>query len=1328
MFFLFQILERIENINLVQEKARYHKDCYRNFFLKRTEASSSVGRPKTTEVEEAMKEIIDYLDQNSEECQFSLSKVKEAITGHIPDDRTIKRELEKFYGGNIIITSLVGRPPIITFKDDCNTLMYKQWSQKEYSNDPDSKEERIMTVQKAAEIIRQDIRSRAYETEFYPSPDSFLDNAEMDIPDSLMCFLETIIAKNKRDKSQLNCKIISIAHAIVAATRPRSFVSSILTALSTFLGKTFGSRKLISLLSYLGFCVSYDESLVFESSSVLLESLNLKKPDKESFVQFVFDNADANTNTLDGLNSFHAMGGIQCITPPRKNVVNTTFLRTTNNRNTASGSFGHIPLQYYNKGENSLKAIQIKDVRDTTPTKMSPPHLTWMIGKYLEIPNLKGWNGFMAELTERQPYKKSEILTMPFINQSPSDNNTIYTAILEAVKKCPEHQKTTFVTFDQPLYIKAKQIVSDPSSGLSNVIVRLGGFHLLMSYMGSIGFIMSGSGLQELWKIIYAAASTDVMMKGHAYARALRAHLLTQEALCHVIFSETDFSSGELDAVAQIFSEEEIKIPNDETIENLDKKFNEKLESLKSNGPTAQLWLQYIEMVTLIRDFIQAERTGNWNLHLVTIAKMLPYFCASGHFHYAKCAHLYLQEMSTLKETLPGQEYEKFTKEGLFTIRRSDRFWSGLWSDLTIEQTLMRTMKSQGGLTRGRGITENVLFKWVHSMPTAHKVIESLESFARIDGTHEASGLVDSRPSRLKRDSEDLRSLINWIRDHPPFQISEKLFSLSTGIIGDTQNINCHNSKNVGHIMMEKNLNKTFDEVKFQRKDRVLPLSSVNSYIKVNDVETPIEPLTLFQRISFTKRTQEELKSFFQYELAPYPLSMFDKSGMRKGKKSSLYDMFTPIQNSSSLLTENTIYVIDGGHLLHKVVWQKGELIGDICKRYVEYVTKHYGSDSIVVFDGYPDDATNSTKSAERNRRQRYVSSEILFEPTMPVTVTKDIFLQSSKNKDRIINFLKGYMLEAGIQCEQATEDADTLIVATAFKNAANKTNDFVIVGEDVDLIVLYVDATVKYSYLTNVYFLKPSKQNQERKLFDRKCFAYPDIAKNLLFLHAISGCDTTSALFMQGKKKYANILTKHEDLNDEVKVFREPETDIRVLEKVGQKFLVLLYGGDTDMSLNDLRFKNFSSYLIKSKTNLACLPPTEAAANQHIRRTYLQVQKWLGRDSHISPLQYGWKRTFEGIVAIPTTLEAAAPELLKLISCNCQKGCQKSNCGCRKAGLKCSVICGFCGGESCSNIEARLDDDEENVLDDIDYTQTPHSEYNVEPNVASTSKRSKLS
>lgn len=51
----------------------------------------------------------------------------------------------------------------------------------------------------------------------------------------------------------------------------------------------------------------------------------------------------------------------------------------------------------------------------------------------------------------------------------------------------------------------------------------------------------------------------------------------------------------------------------------------------------------------LLKEFLRAERIGDWKTHLKSVKEMLPYFHASGHFPYAKSAHLYLQDMQNCK-------------------------------------------------------------------------------------------------------------------------------------------------------------------------------------------------------------------------------------------------------------------------------------------------------------------------------------------------------------------------------------------------------------------------------------------------------------------------------------------------------------------------------------------------------------------------------------------------------------------------------------------------------------------------------------------------------
>ena len=86
---------------------------------------------------------------------------------------------------------------------------------------------------------------------------------------------------------------------------------------------------------------------------------------------------------------------------------------------------------------------------------------------------------------------------------------------------------------------------------------------------------------------------------------------------------------------------------------------------------------------------------------------MLNLFAVTGYINYPKSGCLYLQLMMDLPNKHPWL-YQKFAVEGHHVIRRTDKFWAGLWPDLVIEQVLMRSLKSRGGLTTGRGMSPSV--------------------------------------------------------------------------------------------------------------------------------------------------------------------------------------------------------------------------------------------------------------------------------------------------------------------------------------------------------------------------------------------------------------------------------------------------------------------------------------------------------------------------------------------------------------------------------------------------------------------------------------------
>ncbi|GBM56517.1 hypothetical protein AVEN_140589-1 [Araneus ventricosus] len=196
----------------------------------------------------------------------------------------------------------------------------------------------------------------------------------------------------------------------------------------------------------------------------------------------------------------------------------------------------------------------------------------------------------------------------------------------------------THCTFAQPLYTKAREIeaAAPEGSDLSKIVIRLGGFHLLSSFFGAIGYIMQRSGIKEVLSLIYAPNSLDKMLTGHAYARAVEAHTLFHLTLAAIIPKELVIDD-DMDSNLQNTIEDAKSntiLYND--IENCDEKTeallyqcNKKLKQYEGRGSTGKLWIQYFHMVSIAKEFIRAERMGYWQAHLNCVKEMILYFRAS---------------------------------------------------------------------------------------------------------------------------------------------------------------------------------------------------------------------------------------------------------------------------------------------------------------------------------------------------------------------------------------------------------------------------------------------------------------------------------------------------------------------------------------------------------------------------------------------------------------------------------------------------------------------------------------------------------------------------
>jgi hypothetical protein len=87
---------------------------------------------------------------------------------------------------------------------------------------------------------------------------------------------------------------------------------------------------------------------------------------------------------------------------------------------------------------------------------------------------------------------------------------------------------------------------------------------------------------------------------------------------------------------------------NDEHLTEISQFIRNEINSV-SKYPTAKLWIQYMDMINIMKIFIKAERMGDWQLYLYSLKKMLPFFAASGHSLYLKSVYCHLQQMDTLE-------------------------------------------------------------------------------------------------------------------------------------------------------------------------------------------------------------------------------------------------------------------------------------------------------------------------------------------------------------------------------------------------------------------------------------------------------------------------------------------------------------------------------------------------------------------------------------------------------------------------------------------------------------------------------------------------------
>ncbi len=200
------------------------------------------------------------------------------------------------------------------------------------------------------------------------------------------------------------------------------------------------------------------------------------------------------------------------------------------------------------------------------------------------------------------------------------------------------------------------------------------------------------------------------------------------------------------------------------------------------------------------------------------------------------------------------------------------------------------------------------------------------------------------------------------------------------------------------------------------------------------------------------------------------------------------------------------------------------------------------------------------------------------------------------------------------------------------------------------------------------------------------------DVCNNILFVHAMLGCDITSRLFGGGKEISLHLVQESVSFRAQASIFQKQSATKDEIVAAGERAMILTYKGRKKDSLSDFRLKSYYAKITSYKVEIHPhkLQPTSPSAMFHSFRVYHQVQEWMGNSLPLE--EWGWRIQDSCLIPIHSDQNPAPQSLLELVHCSRKSGCSTMRCKCRRQRLDCSLACserrGVCGNMMAQNLD----------------------------------------
>ena len=256
----------------------------------------------------------------------------------------------------------------------------------------------------------------------------------------------------------------------------------------------------------------------------------------------------------------------------------------------------------------------------------------------------------------------------------------------------------------------------------------------------------------------------ESLVFGHDIVRAKYAHQVTASALYKL--------------------QKQAYMEREESAANMN--FSEWCLKMEKESPTFQFWSIILKMELVLFAFLRLVRPGNFQLYLDFMKKMIPWFFALDHFHYARWLSVHISDMTMLENTNFGV-YEAFNEFGCFVVSRSKRPFSSMGLDQRHEQH-NKDIKGDGGIL-GSTEDQDKLQRWMVCGPEVARAVAGFESSSVLQKEETtAFRHHEQTPAFQKRFSKHVNSMTEEFQKlGNPFMDSygEELVQISTRDIMD---------------------------------------------------------------------------------------------------------------------------------------------------------------------------------------------------------------------------------------------------------------------------------------------------------------------------------------------------------------------------------------------------------------------------------------------------------------------------------------------------------------------------------------------------------------